>query len=116
MKILVTTAVVPHKCYNPGMRHERFQKSKKDRLPLLNLVPCTPRLYGGVHHACTAGVYPVFTVPSAPTLPAEARDRRCSRSIFCLTRNPSVLEKFIAVTLVFSTKIVTVHLGETMYG
>ena len=28
-KILVTTAVVPHKCYKPGMRHERFQKIKK---------------------------------------------------------------------------------------
>ena len=38
-KILVTTAVVPHKCYKPGMRHERFQKiKKKGRLPLLNLV------------------------------------------------------------------------------
>jgi hypothetical protein len=28
-KILVTTAVVVHKCYNAGMRHERFQKIKK---------------------------------------------------------------------------------------
>ena len=30
-----------------------------------------------------------------------------------LTRNPSVLKKFITV---FSTKIITVNLGETMYG
>jgi hypothetical protein len=34
-KILVTTAVVPHKFYKPGMRHERFQKIKKKKVDYL---------------------------------------------------------------------------------
>ena len=37
--------------------------------------------------------------PSAPTLPADLIDRRRCSGICCLTRNPSVLKKFITAAV-----------------
>jgi hypothetical protein len=46
-----------------------------------------------------SGKYVCTSLPSTPTLPADLIDRKPPLGDFCLTRNPSVLKKFITAAV-----------------
>ena len=59
------------------------------------------RIWGNPLICSKIAKYPISEsiIPSAPTLPADLIDRRRRHGIFCLTRNPSVLKKFITAAV-----------------